>query len=188
MKKLNLLKPKLKSIYLEDGKGESVKYLYIPKKLDKKALGEDVKAGAVHFKECLEFAEKKPSRVVLIDCCNEEEGLMAASYLAGIYNKADKVYDEWYDFIEEDDIPWNAEEEAKALEESDFEAELDNIYGEGNEEDVSECAEWDEHPQRMPVIETEELTRYSDEDSFSPFPNPNGFALGFNGTSVKVFK
>ena len=40
MKKLNLLKPKLKSIYLEDGKGESVKYLYIPKKLDKKALGE----------------------------------------------------------------------------------------------------------------------------------------------------
>ena len=185
MKKLNLLKPKLKSIYLEEGKGQNLKYLYIPKKLDKEALRSDVKAGAVHFKECLEFAEKKPSRMVLIDCNNEEEGMMAATYLAGIYNKADKVYDQWYDSIEEDDIPWNAEEEAKVFEESDFEAELDDIYGDGNEEDVFECVEWDEHPQRIPVIEAGELMRYADDDSFTPFPNPTGFSLGCNNMHGK---
>ena len=73
-RKLGLLKPDRKTVYLERGKGQKVDYLQISKDLTLNALKKDVKAGALHFKECMEFAEKKPSRVVLIECENEEEG------------------------------------------------------------------------------------------------------------------
>ena len=73
-KKLSLLKPDKKTIYLENGKGQQVDFLKISKDLRLEDLESDVKAGALQFKECMEFAEKKPSKVVLIECENEEEG------------------------------------------------------------------------------------------------------------------
>lgn len=185
MKKLNLLKPKQKTIYLEEGKGQAVKYLYIPKKLDKEALCNDVKAGATHFAECLGFAAKKPARMVIIDCNNEEEGLMAASYLAGIYNQADKVYDELFDCVEEEDIPWNTEEEVKEPEVTDFDTDFYDPLDDINEEDDYDCGNWEEHPQRMPVIEGDMLAHYLDDNSFSPFHNSGSFSLGYNRNNGK---
>ena len=73
MKKLTMLKPDRRKVYLNNGRGQEVDYLYISPKLTKKALEKDVKAGAVQFKDCLEFLNKKPSRVVLVECGNEEE-------------------------------------------------------------------------------------------------------------------
>ena len=96
MKKLSLLKPDKKTRYLGYGKGDEVNYIEIPKGLGIKQLEEDVKSGATHFNELLEVAKKRPSRVVVIDCTNEEQGLMAATYLAGVYNEADKVAPEDY--------------------------------------------------------------------------------------------
>ena len=92
-KRLSLLKPNKKTVYLANGKGQEVNYLHISRKLDLEALRKDVKAGATQFKECLEFAENKSSRVVLIDCNSEEEGLMAVSYLAGINNWKEGMHD-----------------------------------------------------------------------------------------------
>ena len=106
-RKLGLLKPDRKTVYLERGKGQKVDYLQISKDLTLNVLKKDVKAGALHFKECMEFAEKKPSRVVLIECENEEEGLMAASYLAGVYNRQEKAYEieELFTDCTDDDFP-----------------------------------------------------------------------------------
>lgn len=64
--------------------------------MNKEALEKDVNAGAAPFKECLDLANKKPTRVVTIDCSNEEEGLMAISYLAGVYNHKDNIYENMY--------------------------------------------------------------------------------------------
>ena len=104
MKKLTMLKPDRRKVYLNNGRGQEVDYLYISPKLTKKALEKDVKAGAVQFKDCLEFLNKKPSRVVLVECGNEEEGMMAVSYLAGAYNWEDGINSPW---IENEDVDVN---------------------------------------------------------------------------------
>ena len=49
MKKLTMLKPDRRKVYLNNGRGQEVDYLYISPKLTKKALEKDVKAGAVQF-------------------------------------------------------------------------------------------------------------------------------------------
>lgn len=89
-KVLHLLRPDLQTGYLNYGKGQEVTYLNVPKNLTKGHLAEDVEHGAVMFKELSEFAKKKPSDFVIINCHNEEEGMMAVAYLAAIYNRADK--------------------------------------------------------------------------------------------------
>lgn len=166
-KKLNLLKPERRTIYLENGKGQKVEYLQIPKELTLNALKSDVKAGALHFKECMEFAEKKLSRVVMIECENEEEGLMATSYLAGAYNWQDKVYeeenifskfsgDEFFECGSEKEVEKNLEDYKEIEDAVSFNEDLEgnNTYN-PDEEDV-----WIESSRKLPIIKLTELIRH----------------------------
>ena len=175
-KKLKLLKPDRKTVYLENGKGQRVDYLQISDDLGLDTLKKDVKAGALHFKECMEFVEKKPSRVVLIECENEEEGLMAASYLAGAYNEKEIDYEkEWIlGGCSEDDLEACGSEEKvdrtledyKDMEEDfSFNEDLEGAdYYNPDEEEV-----WIESHKRLPVVKLAELINYSNRDRDSIF-------------------
>ncbi len=171
MKKLSLLKPNKKTVYLENGKGQEVTYLHVPVELDKKALERDVKAGAVQFKDCLAYAEKKPSRIVLIDCRNEEEGLMAVSYLAGIHNHAENAYEDMefhYDEEAAEEEPWYAAEDVKEYDLNDFqEWEEQGIFRDSDDEgepDEPEGACWEESPCRIPIVTMSQLIQYANDN------------------------
>lgn len=176
MKKLNLLKPNKKTVYLNYGKGQEVNYLEIDEYLKRESLEEDVKNGATQFKECLELAKKKPSQFVIIECDNEEEGLKAVHYLAAAYNEAEgEVCCE-----DLDSAPANCCEEKTLLDLSDFERDFE-IDEDG---DFAPCEEdeylgWEESAYRIPIIPFGELTRY-ENDHFSriPFSMNDTFSAG----------
>ena len=188
MKKLTLLKPDRKRVYLDNGRGQEVDYLCISPKLSLKALERDVKAGAVQFKECLSFAEKKPTQVVVIETDSEEEGLMAASYLAGIYNWKDGIAEEYLD-VDSDGIAYNSNEEAEELSMEDYRnmEELHDYDDEDPENDYNPMgAEWEEDPRYLPIITIGQLTQYS--NSSSVFQERNMFlGGGMNEISNKPY-
>lgn len=166
MKKLTLLKPERKKVFLNKGKGQEVDYLYIHPRLNKDALEKDVKAGAVQFQECLDFLDKKPTRVVLVECENEEEGLMAVSYLAGEYNWKDEINDDDLLIFAADEFEesqYDASDEAKELTLQDYaECEEFRDYDDPDGPEYDPChSTWEESPYRLPIIPLNELTRYS---------------------------
>ena len=59
MKKLHLLKPEFKTCFLNDGRGEKVKYIHINDQLTRKCLDEDVAAGAKQLEELKKLVSKK---------------------------------------------------------------------------------------------------------------------------------
>ena len=179
MRKLSLLKPDVKTTYLNCGKGDEVKYINIPERLGIKQLEKDVKAGGRHFEEVLELAKKRPSKVVIIDCTNEEQGLMAATYLASVYNESDGIAPEF-----REDYSWSYSEEEVDLEIHDFEFlsvdDLINNDYEGEEEDENRDL-WIEDAYKLPVIQANDLARAFADDYFhSPFAQDNMF---INGTA-----
>jgi len=153
MNKLNLLKPDLHTGYLNYGKGQEITYLTVPEEISISKLEEDIKNGATQFKELYEFAKKKPSRFVVINCNNKEEGLMAVSYLSAIYNRIDKLDpDDAYDDDEvSDDYDMNYD---------DFEDEdaLGLFDDDEDDEDWESGSQWDENPWKIPVIDSENLS------------------------------
>lgn len=164
MKKLTMLKPDRRKVYLNNGRGQEVDYLYISPKLTKKALEKDVKAGAVQFKDCLEFLNKKPSRVVLVECGNEEEGMMAVSYLAGAYNWEDGINSPWIENEDVDVNPYDGAETESEVELSDFQdiEEYMDVDDEDSQAFYDPChSEWEENPYRLPVVDLGSLTQYS---------------------------
>lgn len=167
MKKLSLLKPDRRQVYLNFGKGQEVDYLNISKELNLESLEKDVKNGAVHFKELLSIAKKKPSRVVVVDCTNEEQGLMAVSYLAAVYNEVDNASADC------EEMPTNCTTEKKSFDVEDFEALIND------EEPEYEDEQWDENPYRVPIIMADELKKYN-TDGFAeiPFADSNRFVNG----------
>ncbi len=176
MKKLIQLKPDKRTVYLNGGKGQEATFLNISTDLTKGALEKDVKAGAELFRECMEFAEKRAPRVIVIDCNNEEEGLMAVSYLAGIYNQQEcvgKDYWEEQDFFEEHD----------EMDLNDFnyleEVTLDNMSDASTDdwEDSFDEDVWVENPYQLPVVKLDELIRYINMEAESIFEN-NHFTAG----------
>ena len=196
-RKLSLLKPDKKTVYLESGKGQEVNYLQISTDLNLKSLQSDVKLGAAQYKECLEFAEKKPSRVVLIDCVNEEEGLMAASYLAGVYNWKDDAYKDILSSpfaVLDDGIPNNASEEIEETTIEDYdEMERCNGYGDAfpdfdSPTDEYETSFWEESPCKLPVIKFAELVMYSNRMENSIYSEGPVFTNGVqNANNVKPY-
>lgn len=153
MKKLNLLKPDKRTLYLNHGKGQEVNYLHISEDLTFASLEQDVKAGAVLFKDTLEAASRKPSQFVVIKSKSEEEGLMAVSYLAGTYNSNRRIPEE--DEMEE---LWNCEKETKELDIEDFEKDFSLDF----EEDCEDASEdWCESPYRIPIITLQQLRQYT---------------------------
>lgn len=178
MKKLNLLKPNKKKIYLNNGKGQVVEYLQISPNLDINKLKSDIKNGAVHFKEIESVAEKKPSRVVVITCDNEEQGLMAVSYLASIYNKS---CDECEENIKvcEDAKEWDMYD----FEEREYET-IDHLYGEDDYEDDEDFGDgWVESANRLPIIRLAEIRSRTNEFSQMPFGDND---MVFSGIAPNV--
>ncbi len=178
MKKLMQLKPDKRKAYLNRGKGQEADYLYIsPEMLNETALQMDVKAGAVQYKELLEFAGKKPSRVVVIDCSNEEEGLMAVSYLAGIYNWKDNAYDgmfENYGPEGSEEVPWDASSEQKEWNLKDYGERIDFESGECYEDEEDT---WQESPCRIPIIPYFQIEQYN-SNIHTVFEEQNFFTVG----------
>ena len=87
MKKLNLLAPKIVTGFLEGRGREMVRYLEVPDNMGRKQFLEDIKNGAPFFDSLKAVVEKNNSRTVVIRCDNREIGMMALTYLAGIYNE-----------------------------------------------------------------------------------------------------
>ncbi len=179
MKHLSLLKPDKRTVYLDNGKGQEANYLYIPKdSVGIAGLRKDVAAGAVQYKNLLEFADKRPSQMVLINCSNEEEGLMAVSYLASIYNEKDDVFESDY-FVDEDTT-------AEAQYDVKFEK-LDPILSElfdmrpadpdDDDDDDYEMDTWIESPCRLPIIDLAQIKNY-DSNSYSVFQEDDMFSVG----------
>lgn len=153
MKKLHLLRPEEKICFLNEGRGERVRYLKIEKELDLNCLEEDVASGAKHMDKMLKMVERsanKLSRVVVLRGNNEESLLLAANYLAGVCNQQAIIQS--YD-SDDSDMDYT---EAKCLfEEADYE------LTEGDEdEDEGVPSEWRESAYKLPVIEMSDLQNY----------------------------
>lgn len=168
---LHEIKPNLQTGFLNYGKGQEITYLAVPEFIGLKELNEDINNGASQFKELAEFAKKKPSRFVVINCQNKEEGLLATAYLSSIYNKQDKLDPDDYDedtMYEDMDIEFeDFEEDPLGL--SDY----DNDEDEDNWEE--EC-EWIENPWKIPVVSAQELM-VANDNSIYPFHN-GGYSSG----------
>lgn len=173
MSKISLLKPDLKSVYLGNGKGQKVDYLEISREINIEALEKDVKNHATHFAELLKVAKRKTSRVILIDCTNKEQGLMAVSYLAAIYNQrenAENEYDEEY-LYDTEKREWDCEDYVVSENElinNEVESDVDCPVSQG-------IWDWDEHPYKIPVISHRDMLKYNDADGFgyNPFVENN---------------
>lgn len=164
MRKLNLLKPNKKTVYLNYGKGQEVNYLELDEFLNREGLETDVKNGATQFKECLELVNKKPAQFVIIECENEEEGLKAVHYLAASYNQA-----EGNECLEDLEMnPTNCWDEKLSFDISDFEQDFD-IDREFTPCEDDEAYEWEESAFRIPILSLRELTKY-DDNNFSQVP------------------
>lgn len=163
MKTLNLLKPDIKTGYLEGGRGQEITYLQVPENISYKELEEDIENGAVQFRELLEFSKKKPSRFVVINCNNQEQGMAAVSYLSAIYNRLDKLTPDQED--------GNDVEDEFEISFEDFDDDPMSIFDDDDPEeddDWEEAACWNENPWKIPVISMSQLLENHDT-FFSPF-------------------
>lgn len=176
MKKLSILKPNKQTVYLNRGKGEEINYIEIAPGFSGKDLKNDIELGATHFEEVLNLANKRPSQMVIIDCTNEEQGLMAASYLAGVYNEADHI-----DFIGDKGYEVEYTKSKVELKETDYdmvcpEDLMDDYFPDNEEENVEE---WIESAYKLPVIKGDELKNlYENEYTNSPFAQNIFFVSG----------
>ncbi len=101
MEKINLLKPDIRSGFFKEKPYQHYEYLQI-NGLNMESLKEDIRAGAEHFKDVLRAGELKPARVVVVKAANKEDGLMAISYLAGIYNEKEVGSKKYISIMEHD--------------------------------------------------------------------------------------
>lgn len=109
-KKLSILKPDVREGYFkhlrtapegEEGQEsigrefgrsrdrESYRILHISPDSSRKVLEDDIKAGAVQFRPCLDYLKGPASGFIVIECDTEEEGLSAVTYMAGA---SDELY------------------------------------------------------------------------------------------------
>lgn len=166
MKKLNLMKPDINSGFLDYGKGQEVTYLNISIDMDPAALSKDVKNGAVQFKNLEEFAKKKPSQFVVVNCNNEEEGFMAVSYLHSIYNKIEKVSlnDVEDELSDEIDIDFDSFEE-------------EDLFGEGDENEWEESGKWNETPWKIPIVDVVAMVNDGVPENISFYSSIRGMRM-----------
>lgn len=164
MKKLANLKSDKREGFLDNGKGQKVVFLNIGSEFNIENLKADVKAGAKQFEECVKVAEKMPSQFVVIECDSEEEGLLAVSYLAGIYNEKEHREHEC-----DDEEPNIAEEKVVDRMYEDVYDYVDD-YSEDPTEYWEKESSWYEAPNYIPVITAAELMRQSEtSDREGPF-------------------
>ena len=157
MSKLNMLIPDYNVKYTDYGKGDKIKYLSIPDNITMKSLEEDIKAGAIQFKECMEMEKKGLSRVVMISCSNEEDGYMAVSYLAAMENERLGIKSNMYSFADIKERSFHEDAERITYDDIlDSEAE-DLEYIEENMGDYEIDDAYEESAFRVPVISLNEV-------------------------------
>lgn len=178
MKKLSLLKPNMQTVYLNRGKGEEINYLEINPELSKKDLENDIALGATHFEEVLKLANKRPTQMVIVDCTNQEQGLMAATYLAGVYNEADNIEIErdkgYHVEYTKDRVEFN-EDDYNMINPEDL---MEDYFPQDCEEEENGEV-WHESAYKLPVIDGEDLRHlYENEFTNVPFAQNNFFMSG----------
>ena len=84
---LSVLRPDVKTVILDNEIKEKVTYLDIEEDLNLSSLQNDVKKGALQFKELDKLVEKaNEPKYILITTNNKEFGYMAVTYLAAAFN------------------------------------------------------------------------------------------------------
>lgn len=172
MKKLNLLAPYEHNVFLRGRGREKVRYLQIPSFLDRNKLEEDLKNGALYFENVKKQTDRRPSKTVVIRADNEENGLMAVTYLAAAYNQTDDSDAGEYD--DDDDLLTEADDDY-------FEAEdltAEEYVGDDGEENPGpeDAEEWLESKYRLPLLDIEEIKRVWGHEDASIFIS-NGFGM-----------
>lgn len=137
-KTLSLLKPDLRTIFMNNQRKEKVSYLQISEFMGVKDLRSDVKAGAVQFQELDSLIQKeKEPKYILITTDNLEQGYMAVTYLAAAFNEKNQKESDNYS--------------------------MDTFIGEPEEG----IEEWEENEYHIPIISEDELLKsVGDEDDF----------------------
>ena len=167
MKNLYLLAPDIHTGYLGTRRKECVRYLAVPRDLDGKKVSSDITNGTAIFRELEEQLKKPVCRTVVIRTNSEEVGLMAVSYLAAVYNRLDRGYD---DDDDDDDGLYEITE-----------AEMDDKYIEEYVDDYEDESEiWEESASRIPIINMNEIRTFTGGDDFNFF-HDRSFHMQGNG-------
>lgn len=104
--KKNLIVPKLQKQNLGKVNPQKAEYLYISKEFCKEGLSQIIKDGGVQFKEIQKFVkDHQEPQYILVHASKLEEGYLAISLLAGIYNEIHSR-GEWEEGAEPD-IQWS---------------------------------------------------------------------------------
>ena len=138
-----LLKPDVKTVYLNNKGSERVEFLELSPEIDRRSLEEDIKKGAVHFKETAAFVDKKKkSRLVVVSAENKEAGLMAISYMASCINYGVGATALWdcEEYLEKEKNPFQEEDSFGFFEEY--------------------SSKWRESGNKIPLIDAGEIKRY----------------------------
>ncbi|MCR5672567.1 MAG: AAA family ATPase [Lachnospiraceae bacterium] len=176
MKKINLLKPDVETGYLSNGKGQEINYMNIRPDLTVAKLEEDIRNGATYLQEVYDISKKKGNRVVAIKCKSREEGLLAVSYLASIFNRAEGIREDEYD-KNEDNV--SSEQD---IDFDDFNSDMP--FFEDDRDDDESCEDdwengdfWEETPWKIPIIQMIDLCSDDEGGNNNPFYN-SGMAFG----------
>ena len=112
--KKNLIVPKLQKQNLGKVNPQKAEYLYISKEFCKEGLSQIIKDGGVQFKEIQKFVkDHQEPQYILVHASKLEEGYLAISLLAGIYNEIHSR-GEWEEGAEPD-IQWPARRQMTPL-------------------------------------------------------------------------
>ncbi|MCR4589744.1 MAG: AAA family ATPase [Lachnospiraceae bacterium] len=164
MKKLNLLAPEIVNGFMEGRGRECIKYLQLSSTLGKSELLEDIRNGAPFFNNLKEQLESSPAKTVVIRADNEEEGYMALSYLAAVYNETDNI-DLMSDVCADDDLSEETGEDY-------FEAE----FGDDEDDPLCEAEVWRENALKIPLISAGDISMYLGGPEFDVFGS-DGFGM-----------
>ncbi len=141
------------------GDGENYSFLNVRRELDTKAFNEDVREGAGLFKVCENCIREKPAKYILVDVENEEEGLMAVSYIYGMLREKEMVEKRLID-----ELPWNTSDCAD-----------DDVYDYEDDEDdyieVGSLEDYLDSDETIPVLNLKDIYRalHPEEMSYMPF-------------------
>lgn len=93
----------LKTIYLDNRKGEKVQYLEISEEINRTMLVNEVNGCGKHYETALQYVDKEnKSRMVFISAETQELGLMAVTYIAGALGDVFIESDSDMDYMETD--------------------------------------------------------------------------------------
>ena len=162
MNNLHLLKPDVRTGFLENGSGQEITYLVTDDGIGLKELEEDVVASATCFAGCADAVRSSgfdKDVFTVISCDNEEKGLMAVSYLASIHNKRDGIGDS------DDSMNGLSDRDERDFEyyAADEDLEFEDFSTFADDDAWEDAPEYIESPRRIPVVEWREMASHNDD-------------------------